>query len=115
MVELAHIQLNVPIGRPISPIPVGSYADDIMLISLVEKVFLSMVKKFKDNIEGSNLTVHPDKCNIFYERRSANRWYKVKSDKLPEIEFSGNIVEVLKRHEEFVYLRKPLTVVRERT
>ena len=113
MVELAHIQLNVPIGRPISPIPVGSYADDIMLISLLEKVFLSVVKKFKDNIEGSNLTVRLDKCNIFYERRSANRWYKVKSDKLPEIEFSGNIVEVLKRHEEFVYLGKPLTVAGE--
>ena len=67
VVELAHIQLNVPIGRPISLIPVGGYADDIMLISLLEKVFLSIVKKFKDNIERSNLTVHPNKCNIFYE------------------------------------------------
>ena len=68
-----------------------------------------MVKKFKDNTEGSNLTVYPDKY-ILYERRSANRWYKAKSDKLPEIEFSGEIVEVLKRHEEFVYLGKSLTV-----
>ena len=110
VVEPAHIQLNIPIGRPISPIPVGGYADDIMLISLLEKVFLSMVKKFKDNIKGSSLTVPSDKCGIFYERRSANRWYKAKSDKLPEIEFSGKIVEVLKRHEEFVYLGKPLTV-----
>ena len=110
MVELAHIQLNVPTGRPISPIPVGGYADDIILISLLE-VFLSMVKKFKDNIEGSNLTVRPDKCNIFYERRSANRWYKAKSDKLPEIDFSGKIVEVLKRHEEFVYLGKPICLI----
>ena len=33
VVELAHIQLNVPIGRPISPIPVGGYTDDIMLVS----------------------------------------------------------------------------------
>ena len=65
MVELAHIQLNVPVGRPISLNPVGGYTDDIMLISLLEKVFLSMIKKFKDNIEGSNLTVRPDKCNIF--------------------------------------------------
>ena len=72
-----------------------------------------MVKKFKDNIEGSNLTVRPDKCNIFYKRRSANRWYKAKSDKPSEIEFSGKIVEVLKRHEEFVYLGKPLTVAEE--
>ena len=102
VVDLAHIQLNVPVGRPISPIPVGGYADDIILISLLEKVFLSMVKKFKDNIEGSTLTVRPDKCNTFYERRSANKWYKAKSDKLPEIEFSGKIVEVLKRHEEIV-------------
>ena len=28
--------------------------------------------------------------------------------KLSEIEFSGEIVDVLKRHEEFVYLGKPL-------
>ena len=74
-----------------------------MLISLLEKVFLSLVKKFKDNIEGSNLTVRPDKCNIFYEKRSSNKWYKAKSDKLPEIEFNGKIVEVLKRHEKFVF------------
>ena len=47
MVELAHIQLNVPTGRPISPIPVGGYADDIMLISFLEKVFLSLVKNLK--------------------------------------------------------------------
>ena len=37
----------------------------------------------------------------------------MKSDKLPEIEFRGKIVEVLKHHEEFVYLGKPLTMVRE--
>ena len=110
LVELAHIQLKVPIGRPISPIPIGGYADDILLISLLEKVFLSVVKQFKDNIESSKLTVRPDKCNIFYERRSANRWYKAKSDKLPKVEFNGEIVKVLKRHEEFVYLGKPLTV-----
>ena len=65
VVELANTQLTVPKGRPISPIPTGSYADDIMLIFLLEKVFLSMVKKFKDNIEGSNLSVRPDKCSIF--------------------------------------------------
>ena len=29
VVELAHIQLNIPVGRTISPIPVGSYGDDI--------------------------------------------------------------------------------------
>ena len=84
-----------------------------MLISLLEKVFFSIVRKFKDNIEGSNLTVRPDKCDIFYEKRSDNRWYKAKSNKLPEIEFNGKIVEVLKRHEEFVYLGKPLTVAGE--
>ena len=60
-----------------------------MLTSLLEKVFLSVLKKFKDNIEGSNLTVRPDERNIFYERPSANRWYKAKSDKQPEIEFNG--------------------------
>ena len=69
-----------------------------------------MVKKFKDNIEGSNLNVRPDKCSIFYERPSANRWYKAKFDKLSEIEFSGEIVEVPKRHKEFVYLGKPFPV-----
>ena len=45
--------------------------------------------------------------------KSANRWYKAKSDKLPEIEFNGGIVEVLKHHEESVYVGKPLTVAGE--
>ena len=36
VVELVYTQLNVPT----SLIPVGSYSDDIMLISLLEKVFL---------------------------------------------------------------------------
>ena len=36
VVYLVHTQLNVPISLT----PVGSYSDDIMLISLLEKVFL---------------------------------------------------------------------------
>ena len=46
----------------------------------------------------SGLKIRPDKCSIFYERRSGNRWYKAKSDKPPEIKIDGEVIEVLKRN-----------------
>ena len=50
---------------------------------------------------------------MFYERRSGNRWYSAKMDSLPRITFNGEEVEVLKRHEKFEYLGKPLAVAGE--
>ena len=61
----------------------------------------------------SGLKIRPDKCSIFYERRSGNRWYKAKSDKPPEIRIDGEVIEVLKRNEPFIYLGKPPTVAGE--
>ena len=61
----------------------------------------------------SCLKIRPDKCSIFYERRSRNRWYNAKSDKPPEIEVSGEVIEVLQRKKPFTYLGNPLTVAGE--
>ena len=36
-----------------------------------------------------------------------------KSDKPPEIKIDGEVIEVLKRNEPFIYLGKPLTVAGE--
>ena len=69
-----------------------------------------MVEKLKSNIVESGLSVRLDKCAVFYERRSGNKWYKDKLDSLPKIEFNNVKVPVLKRKETFVYLEKPLTV-----
>ena len=74
-----------------------------------------MVTQLKGSIkeENSGLIVRPDKCSMFYERRSRNRWYSAKMDSLPHITFNGEEVEVLKRHEKFEYLGKPLTAAGE--
>ena len=48
-----------------------------------------MVEKLKSNIVESGLSIRSDKCAVFYERRSGNRWYKAKSYSLPEIEFNS--------------------------
>ena len=61
----------------------------------------------------SGLKIRLDKCSIFDERRSGNRRYKAKSDKRPEIKIDGEVIEVLKRNEPFIYLGKPLTVADE--
>ena len=48
-----------------------------------------------------------------YERRSGNRWYKAKGDKEPNLTVNQERISVLKRHEPFTYLGKPLTVAGE--
>ena len=68
-----------------------------------------MVEKLKSTIVESGLSIHLDKCIVFYERRLCNRWYKGKLDSLSEFEFNNVKVPVLKGEETFVYLGKPLT------
>ena len=97
----------------ISPIPVAGYADDIVLISLLENVMMSVVQKLKDNIKNNQQNVRSDKCALFYERRSGNRWFKAKKDVPPSTEFNDELVPVLQHHERFAYLGKPLIVTRE--
>ena len=64
-------------------------------------------------IHDTGLDIRSDKCGIFYERRSGNRWYKAKSDRLSIIKFNYENVKVLKRDEPYVYLGKPMTVAEE--
>ena len=111
--DVALDKLSILDERYISPIPVAGYVDDIVLISLFENVMMSMVQKLKDNIKNNQLHVRSDKCAIFYERRSGNRWFKAKKDVPPSIEFNDELIPVLQRHEKFVYLGKPLTVAGE--
>ena len=59
-----------------------------------------MVEKTKDIV----LCIRPDKCAVLYERWSANRWYKRKSDKPPALEIEGQKIKVYARHEPFTYL-----------
>ena len=76
----------------------------MVLISLLENV-MSVVQKLKDNIKDNHLYVRSDKCAIFYEHRSGNRWFKAKKDVPPPIEFNDELVPVLQRHEKSVYLK----------
>ena len=87
----------------IAPIPVGGSADDVYLASLCEHVFQAMVIAFKEGIISMNLMVRFNKCGLFYETRSANRWYKAKRDVQPSVSFNGL----------YTYLGKPLTVTGE--
>ena len=93
--------------------PVGGFADDIYLASLYEQVFEAMVTAFKQGVKGTNLIIRSDKCGLFYERRSANRWYKAKMNSNPSASFNGDQVQLHGRHEPYRYLGKPLTVARE--
>ena len=97
-----HRTINKPIinQNRIAPIPVGGFADDVYLASLYEHVFQAMVIAFKEGIISTNLMVRSDKCGLFYERRSTNRWYKAKRDVQPSsVSFSGEEVKVHERHE----------------
>ena len=113
VLDSALLELNISNERQLTPIPLAAFADDVALTSLLERVMKVMVEKLKSNIVESGLSVRSDKCAVFYERRSGNRWYKAKSDSLPEIEFNNEKMPVLKRKETFVYLGKPLTVAGE--
>ena len=113
LTDVALDKLSILDKRYMSPIPVAAYADDILLINLLETVMMSMVQKLKDNIKNNQLHVRSDKCTIFYERRSGNRWFKAKKDVALSIEFNDELVPALQRHEKFVYLGKPLTVAGE--
>ena len=72
-----------------------------------------LVIAFKEGIISTNLMVRSDKWGLFYERRSANRWYKTKKDVQPSVSFNGEEVKVHERHEPSIYLGKPLTVAGE--
>ena len=72
-----------------------------------------MVVAFKEGIISMNLIVRSDKCGLFYERRSANRWYKSKMDVQPSVSFNGKEVKVHERHEPYTYLGKPMTFAGE--
>ena len=96
--------------RRISPLPVRGYAEDVVFISHDYEIFADMILSF---IINTGLNVRSDKCGIFYERRSGNRWYKSKSDTPPEVDFNGEKVAVLERHECYKYLGKPLSVAGE--
>ena len=89
------------------------YADDIAFVTILGKVPRDMLNILIQSIASSGLKIRPDKCSIFYERRSGNRWHKAKSDKPPEKEINGEVIEVLQRNEPFTYLGKPLTVAGE--
>ena len=87
------------------------YPDDIAFVTILEKVLRDMSNVLIQSTAPSSLKIRPDKCSIFYERRSGNKWYKAKSDKPPEIEIDGEVIEVLHRNKPFTYLRTPLTVL----
>ena len=91
-----HRIINKPIinQNRIASIPVGGFADDVYLASLYEHVFQPMVIAFKEGIISTNLMVRSDKCGLFYERRSANRWYKAKRDVQPSVSFTSNFLKV---------------------
>ena len=72
-----------------------------------------MVIAFKEGIISTNLIVRSDKCGLFYDRRSASRWYKAKGDVQPSVSFNGEEVKVHERHEPYTYLGKPLSVARQ--
>ena len=111
--EHAVRSLNIRDESRISPLPVAGYADDIAFVSLNEKLIKEMVQNLVDSTSEAGLIIRPDKCAIFYERRSGNRWYKAKNDREPEIRINNEKIQVYKRHESFTYLGKPLTVAGE--
>ena len=86
----AIISLNIQDEKRVSPITVMGYADDIAFVTILEKVLRDMLNILIQSTTPSGVKIRPDKCSIFYERRSGNRWYKAKSDKPPEIERSSS-------------------------
>ena len=106
--DIALEKLSILDERYISPIPVEGYADDIVLLSLLENVMMSMVQKLKYNIKDNQLHVRSDKCAIFYERRSGNRWFKAKKDVPPSIEFNDELVKSVQSVEELFQILNSL-------
>ena len=83
--HLAIVNQNIQDEKKMSPLPVLGYADDTTFVSYFENMLKSMLEKLLDGTKGSGLSIRPDKCAIFYERKSENRWYKSKSDRSPSI------------------------------
>ena len=110
--HLAIINQNIQDEKKISPLPVLGFADDTTFISYFENVLKSMLDKLLDETKDSGLSIRPDKCTIFYERRSANRWYKSKSDPPPSIKIEGEEIKVLMRHEPVTVAGEPKDLVR---
>ena len=78
--QLAIINQNIQDEKKISSSSVLGYADDTMFMNYFENMLKSMLDKLLDETKDWGLSIRPDKCTAFYERRSSNRWNKSKSD-----------------------------------
>ena len=109
--QLFHATLKTRKG--LSPIPAGSYVDDIVLISYLEDQIKDMLSCLIEQTKPSGLEIRPDKCAAFFKRRPGNRWYKAKTEQEPKLVISNKGIRVYKCHEPFTYLGKSITVAGE--
>ena len=109
--QLAIIHQNIQDEKRISPLPVLGYTDDIAFVNHSENVIKLMLGNLIEKTQDTGLSIRPDKGAIFYEKRSAKRWYK--SYKPPCIEVGGQQITVHARYEPFIYLGKQVTVAGE--
>ena len=70
--QLAIIHQIIQDDKRISPPPALGYADDMAFVNYFENVIKLMLEKLIETTQDSGLHIRPDKCAIFYERRSAN-------------------------------------------
>ena len=87
-------------------------SDDVVFVTDSDTLG-DMLDILVSSTTSSGLLIKPDKCAIFYERRSGNRWCKAKDDKTPSIAIDGQLVKVYERHKPFKYPRKFLAVAGE--
>ena len=86
----------------ISPSPVQSYADDVLLASREERVIKNMLTRTDSFLEWSGLEVKDIKCAVLYERRSGgNRWYRSKTDTCPVFTMATKPIRVYSLHETY--------------
>ncbi len=73
-----------------------------------------MLRKTDAFLEWSGLQVKETKCATFYERRSGgNRWYRAKSDQLPQFKIGDKPIRVYERKETYMYLGHRFNVAGE--
>ena len=69
-----------------------------------------MIEAGESIMLNAGLEIKPQKCVVFYGRRSGNNWYKGKRDQLPVINIQSTQIEVVARDTTYKYLGKSISL-----
>ena len=82
MAEMAILKLGIQNELRLNPLPVHTFANDIVLSSYDTEVLYSMLRASEPVMLRAGLEIRPSKSTVFHDRRFGNTWYKGRKNEI---------------------------------